>query len=170
MLGCNQSSEQLSIDEIEHIKKTIIKRNNKHAQDLKDLNYPEILTFYANVEDYIVSGDGYYWGDYKTTDGIWHDFTNGVKKVHKWEFFNHKVHVFSENVATFFVAFDHERVEGNGNNTKGHCSFLYSVKKIDGDWKAVAVNSTYNFGVYDDNGEVRKWWLKYSPENRNRQE
>jgi hypothetical protein len=70
MLGCNQSSEQLSIDEIEHIKKTIIKRNNKHAQDLKDLNYPEILTFYANVEDYIVSGDGYYWGDYKTTDAF----------------------------------------------------------------------------------------------------
>ena len=168
MLGCSQQSQQLSTNEIEQIKKTIIERTNKLAQDLKDLNYPEIMTFYANIEDYILSGDGYYWGDYKTTDGIWHDFTKGVKKVQKWDFYNYKVHVFSKDVAYCFVEFDHER--GIENTTKGHGCFAFSMQKIDGDWKAVTVHVTHNFGVYHENGEVRKWWLKYSPENRKEQE
>jgi hypothetical protein len=170
ILGCSQQSEQLSVDEIEQIKKTIIERSNKHAQDLEDLNYPEIMTFYADIDDYIVFGDGYYWGDYKTIDGIWHDFTVGVKKVEKFDFFNHKIHVFSKDVASCFVEFDHERIDGNGNTTKGHGSFSFSMQNIDGDWKAVSSNATHNFNVYDENGEVRKWWLYYSPENRKEEE
>lgn len=170
ILGCSQQSEQLSINEIEQIKKTIIERSNKHAQDLKNLDYQEIMTFYADIDDYIGFGDGYYWGDYKTIDGIWHDFTAGVKKVEKFDFFNHKIHVFSEDVASCLLEFYNERIDANGNTTKGHGCFSFSMQKIDGDWKAVTSHVTHNYGVYDENGEVRKWWLYYSPENRQKKE
>ncbi len=170
LFGCNQQNKELSADEIDQIKNAIIERTNKHAQDLKNLNYKEIMTFYANIDDQIIFGDGYYWGDYKTIDGIWHDFTVGVKKVEKFDFYNHKVHVFSADVASCLLEFNHERIDANGDTTKGHGSFAYSMQKTDGDWKAVTANVTHNFNAYDENGEIRKWWLYYSPENRKKEE
>ena len=59
MLGCGQQLEQLSIDEIEQIKNDIIKRSEKHANDLVNLDYKSVMTFYS--EDLIVFGDGNYW-------------------------------------------------------------------------------------------------------------
>ncbi len=170
LFGCNPQNEELSTNEIEQIKNAIIERSNKHAQDLKNLNYQEIMTFYADIDDHIVFGDGYYWGDYKTINDIWHDFTAGVKKVEKFDFFNHKVHVFSEDFASCLVEFYNERIGGSGDTTKGHGCFSYSLQKIDEDWKAVTTHVTHNYNVYDENGEVRKWWLHYSPENRKKEE
>ena len=69
VLGCSQQLKQLSIDEVEQVKNDIIKRSEKHASDLENLDYKSVMTFYA--EDLIVFGDGYYWGDYLTMDGVW---------------------------------------------------------------------------------------------------
>jgi hypothetical protein len=30
----------------------------------------------------------------------------------------------------------------------------------------VTMHVTHNYDVFDEIGAVRKWWLKYSPENR----
>jgi hypothetical protein len=166
LFGCHQSDNQLSADAIVQIKSDIIKRSERHAQDLQNLDYKGIMTFYGNVEDHIVFGDGYYWGDYKTIDGVWRDFAGGVKKVLKWEFYNPKIHVFSADAASCLVEFYHERIDGNGDTTKGHGCFSFGMRKIDGDWKAVTTHVTHNYDVFDDKGEIRKWWLKYSPENR----
>lgn len=164
--GLCQQAEQLSADEIAQIKSDIIRRSEKHAKDLMNLDYKAVMTFYGDVEDFIVFADGYYWGDYKTVDGIWKDFTRSVKKVLNWEFFNPKIHVFSKNIASCLVEFYHERIEGSGDTTKGHGCFSFGMQKIDGDWKAVTMHVTHNYDVFDETGAVRKWWLKYSPENR----
>ena len=68
VFGCSQQSDQLSTAEIEQIKNDIIKRSEKHASDLENLDYKSVMSFYA--KDHIVFGDGYYWGDYGTIDGI----------------------------------------------------------------------------------------------------
>ena len=64
--SCNQEDEKLSAAEIAQIKREIIKRSEKHVSDLKNLDYKPVMTFYANTQDFIVFGDGYYWGDYLT--------------------------------------------------------------------------------------------------------
>ena len=164
--GLCQQPGQLSAKEIEGIKSDIIRRAENHAKDLKNLDYKAVMTFYGDVDDFIVFGDGYYWGDYKTIDGIWKDFTGGVKKVLKWEFYNPKIHVFSRNVASCLAEFYHERVNATGDTTKGHGCFSFGMKQIDGDWKAVTMHVTHNYDLFDETGAIRKWWLKYSPENR----
>ena len=171
LLGCCQQGlcqkeGRLSAAEIAQIKNDIIKRSEKHAKDLMNLDYKEVMTFYGDVDDFIIFGDGYYWGDYKTVDGVWKDFTGWVKKMLKWDFYNPKIHVFSKDVASCLVEFYHERIEANGDTTKGHGCFSFGMQKIEGDWKVVTMHVTHNYNVYDGAGEIRKWWLKYSPENR----
>src|SRR5262245_26647757 len=105
--GCNQQSNKLSPDEIAKIEKDIIDRSEKHASDLENLDYKAVMSFYA--EDLIVFGDGYYWGDYLTMDGVWKNILGegGWKKMLKWDLQNHKVHVFSSDAASYLVEFDH---------------------------------------------------------------
>jgi ketosteroid isomerase-like protein len=164
--GMCQEERQLSAKEVAQIKSDIIKRAERNAQDLRNLNYKAVMTFYADVDDFIVFGDGYYWGDYKTIDGIWKDFTGGVKKMLKWDLSNPKIHVFSKTVASSLVEFYHERINGSGDTTKGHGCFSLGMQKIDEDWKVVTMHVTHNYDLFDSTGAMRKWWLKYSPENR----
>src|SRR5688572_17953756 len=96
--GLCQQKGQLSADEIAQIKSDIIKRSEKHAKDLIKLDHKAVMTFYGDIDDFVVFGDGYYWGDYKTIDGIWKDFTGNVKKVLKWDFYNPKIHVFTKDI------------------------------------------------------------------------
>lgn len=166
LLGCNQQEEPLSADEIAQIKNDIIKRSEKNARDLENLDYKAVMTFYGDVDDFVVFGDGYYWGDYKTIDGIWKDFTGGVKQMLKWEVYNPKIHVFSKDAASCLVEFYHERIEAKGDTTKGHGCFSFGMQKMDEDWKVVTMHVTHNYNVFDKKGEIRKWWLKYSPKNR----
>ncbi|QJW90179.1 SnoaL-like domain-containing protein [Spirosoma taeanense] len=161
-----QPEKPLSAQEIAQIKNDIIRRAEKNAQDLRNRDYKAVMTFYADIDDFIIFGDGYYWGDYKTIDGIWKDFTGGVKKMLKWDFYNPKIHVFSRDVASCLVEFYNERIEANGDTTKGHGCFSFGMQKIDSNWKVVTMHVTHNYNVFDSTGAVRKWWLKYSPEAR----
>lgn len=161
-----QQKKQLSDAEITQIKSDIIKRSEKLTQALRDLDYKGIMSFYADTDDFVVFGDGYYWGDYKTIDGIWKDFTTYVQKMLKWDLYNPKIHVFSKDVASCLVEFYNERIEYGGDTTKGHGCLSFAMQKINGDWKAVTMHVTHNYNVYDSTGAVRKWWLDYSPENR----
>jgi len=65
----NQNNYLLT--KIAQIKSDIIKRSEKHASDLENLDYTSVMTFYANNPDSTVFGDGYHWGDYLTIDGLW---------------------------------------------------------------------------------------------------
>ncbi len=161
--SCSQKEEKLSAAEIAKIKNEIINRSEKHASDLENMDYKSVMTFYANTEDFIVFGDGYYWGDYLTMDGIWKDIlVGGWKKMLKWDLKNHKVHVFSKDAASYLVEFDHEHLDDNGDTIRSSGCFTYGMQKIDGEWKAVTAHVSHiPFRTNDD-----KWWSKYSPENR----
>jgi len=56
--SCSQNEEKLSAAEIAQIKNDIVKRSEKHASDLENMDYKSVMTFYANTEDFIVFGDG----------------------------------------------------------------------------------------------------------------
>jgi len=56
--GLCQQEGQLSAEEIAQIKSDIIKRAERNAQDLRNLDHKAIMTFYADVNDFIVFGDG----------------------------------------------------------------------------------------------------------------
>lgn len=127
LLGCSKQNEKLSASEIDQIRNTIIERTNKLAQDLENLNYQEIMTFYADIDDHIVFGDGYYWGDYKTVDGIWHDVCEGFEKGATFEFDNHKVHVFSKDIASCLVEFFSESIEANGDTAIAHGCYSFGM-------------------------------------------
>lgn len=75
------------------------------------------MNYYVN-EDYIVFGDGKYWGDYNTVDDIWGSALPAWKAIMKWELKNHKVHVFSREAAIDYVEWEHERIEEKGDTTK----------------------------------------------------
>jgi ketosteroid isomerase-like protein len=161
MVGCTQQSTTLSPDEIVKIENEIIMRSEKHASDLKNLDYKSVMTFYA--KDLIMFGDGYYWGDYLTTDGIWKDLLGGSwKKMLKWDLQNHQVHVFSKDAASYLVEFDHAHLIENGDTVRSSGCFTYGMQKIDDEWKAVTVHISHiPVRTTDD-----KWWSKYSPSKR----
>jgi hypothetical protein len=170
LAGCGQQEGKLSAEEITQIKNDIIKSSEKHAQDLVNLDYKEVMKFYGDVEDHILFGDGFYWGDYLSVDGIWRDFTGGVKKMMKWDLKNHKIHVFSKSAASYLVEFDNERIEGSGDTTKVTGCFSYGMQKIDGRWKAVTGHVTHNYKQgYGANGD-KNWWKYYSPKQRKNSE
>jgi ketosteroid isomerase-like protein len=164
LLCCSQQSEQLSVDEIEQIKNEIITRSEKYASDLENMDYESVMTFYS--KDLIAFGDGYYWGDYLTVDGVWKDLLkDGVwEKILKWDLQNHKIHVHSKNAASYLVEFDHEHLIENGDTVLSSGSFTYGMQKIDGEWKAVTANVTHIPVRTDD----EKWWSKYTPSKRSR--
>jgi hypothetical protein len=174
LLICSQQkvyaqNSQLSDKEIDQIKNEIIERAEKQADDLQNLDYEEIMTFYADVDDFIVFGDGYYWGDYITIDLLWKGFTKGFKQ-NTWEFSNPKIHVFSKDIASLLVEFDHERIQ-DGEPKGGHGCFSFGMQKIDGDWKAVTMHVTHNYYFYDENATFEnKWWINLMPENREKKD
>ena len=61
----NQTAEELSNNEIEQIKTEVIGSIANHIEVLKRLDYEEAMKFYTK-ENYIVFGDGKYWGDYSS--------------------------------------------------------------------------------------------------------
>lgn len=164
MFGCNQNEQKLSADEISRIKNEIIGRSEKHARDLENLDYKSVMTFYANIDDFIVFGDGYYWGDYQTIDGVWNEILGkgGWKKMLKWDLKNHQIHVFSRNAASYLVEFDHEHLSATGDTARSSGCFTYGMQKIDGDWKAVTAHVSH----IPERSDAEQWWSKYSPANR----
>ncbi len=162
LVGCSQQSEQISTDEIEQIKNDIIMRSEKHAADLENMDFNSVMTFYS--KDLIGYGDGYYWGDYMTTYGIWQDILEkgGWKKILKWDLQNHKIHVFSKEAASYMVEFDHEHLVENGDTIRSSGCFTYGMQKFDGEWKAVTAHVSH-IPMRTDN---EKWWSKYSPLKR----
>jgi len=162
VISCSQQSGKLSNNEIEQIKNEIIARSEKQAHDLENLDYKSVMMFYA--KDLIVFGDGYYWGDYLTMDGIWKDILGegGWKKMLKWDLQNHKIHVYSKNAASYLVEFDHEHLNKKGDTIRSSGCFTYGMQKINGEWKAVTVHVSHiPFRTKED-----KWWSKYSPSRR----
>jgi hypothetical protein len=57
------------------------------------------MKFYGDVDDHIVFGDEYYWGDYSTIDGIW-------KRISWWsnknDLNNQKIQCFLKNCRIVF--------------------------------------------------------------------
>ena len=158
VLGCSQQSKQLPVDEVEQITNDIIKRSERHASDLEILDYKSVMTFYS--DDLIVFGDGYYWGDYSTMNGIWRDILEKKwKKMLKWDLQNHKVHVFSRDAASYLVEFDHIHIAVNGDTARSSGCFAYGMQKIDGEWKAVTAHVTH---IPFRTNDV-KWWSEYPP-------
>lgn len=164
VLSCNSKERKLSAGEIEKIKSEIISRSEKHASDLENLDYKSVMTFYANTDDFIVFGDGYYWGDYLTIDGLWKDILgkDGWKKMLKWDLKNHKVHVFSKDAASYLVEFDHAHIDATGDTARSSGCFTYGMQKIDGEWKAVTAHVSHIPERTNDD----KWWSQYSPDKR----
>ncbi|MEP7375275.1 MAG: hypothetical protein ABI675_17880 [Chitinophagaceae bacterium] len=164
IVGCQSKGEKLSQDEIAKIKNDIITRSEKHASDLENMDYNAVMTFYENSDSTVIFGDGYYWGDYKTIDGIWGDIVgkNGWKKILYWNLKNHKVHVFSKEAASYLVEFDHMHITPEGDTAGSSGCFTYGMQKIEGNWKAVTVHVSH-IPVRDT---IEKWWYIYSPERR----
>jgi ketosteroid isomerase-like protein len=163
LYSCRQKEEKLSVAEMTQIKSDIIKRSEKHASDLENLDYKAVMTFYANTEDFIVFGDGYYWGDYLTMDLLWKDILEREwKKVVKWDLKNHKVHVFSRDAASYLVEFDHIHIAANGDTGRSTGCFTYGMQKNNGDWKAVTAHVSH----IPERSDEEKWWSKFSPANR----
>ncbi len=160
--GCNQQPHKLSAEEIAQIERDIIARSEKHASDLENLDHKSVMTFYA--EDFILFGDGYYWGDYLTIDGVWRGILGegGWKKMLKWDLQNHKVHVFSRDAASYLVEFDHEHLIDNGDTVRSSGNFSYGMQRIDGEWKAVTAHVSHIPSRTNDD----KWWSVYSPSKR----
>jgi ketosteroid isomerase-like protein len=160
--SCRQKDGTLSTSEITQIKNDIITRSEKHASDLENLDHKSVMTFYA--KDLIVFGDGYYWGDYLTMDGIWKDILGegGWKKMLKWDLQNHKIYVFSKSAASYLVEFDHEHLDSKGDTIRSSGCFTYGMQKIGSEWKAATAHVSHiPFRTND-----AKWWSIYSPENR----
>ncbi len=164
LTSCAQKDEKLSADEVAQIKNDIVRRSEKHANDLENLDHKAVMTFYANTPDFICFGDGYYWGDYLTVEGAWNEILGegGWKKMLKWDLQNHKVHVFSRSAASYLVEFDHEHLDENGDTVRSSGCFTYGMQKIEREWKAVTVHVSHIPLRTDDD----KWWSKYSPSKR----
>src|SRR5680860_1061434 len=55
IFGCNQPEEELPSDKKMQIKKDIIRVSEKHAQDLVNKDFEEVMKFYGDDKNYIFS-------------------------------------------------------------------------------------------------------------------
>ncbi len=165
--SCRQKERNLSGSEIAQIKNDIIKKSEKHASDLENHDLKAVLTFYADTADFVIFGDGYYWGDYQTAEGVLNGMVgkDGWRKMLKWDLRNHKVYVFSENAASHLVEFDHEHLDTGGDTIRSSGCFTYGMQKIRGEWKAVTVHVSH----IPNRTTEEKWWSIYSPQNRKKE-
>ncbi|WP_373518948.1 nuclear transport factor 2 family protein [Pricia sp.] len=174
-LGCNQNMEELSSDKIVRVKKDIIRVSEKHAQDLVNKDFEEVMKFYGDDKNFIIFGDGYYWGGHEIVEGIWKEFLGDKKKMLKWDLKNHKIYVFSNDAVSYLVEFNNERVEETGDTTIVTGCFTYGMRKIEDQWKAVTVHISHNYKPgygfershvgYDAEKNGRNWWKYYSTED-----
>lgn len=136
IISCNSTEKPLSQNKRELIKAEVISSIENHVQDIINQDYQEVMKFYVK-DDYILFGDGTYWGDYKTVDDIWGTWLPRWKKIAKWDLKNHKVLVFSEEGAIDYVEWIHERIEENGDTTKAYGSWAWTMQKFPEGWKSV---------------------------------
>jgi hypothetical protein len=172
--SCIQQDYNLSNEEIEQIKREIIKVSEKYARDQVNKDYEEVMKFHGDVDDNFIFGDGYYWGDYSTIDRIWKGFLGGRIKMIKTNLKNHKIHVFSKNAASYLVEYENERVNANGDTIMVSVCFSYRMEKINDKWKAVTAHVSHNikpgYGFernhvgYDAINRGKGWWNYHSPE------
>jgi len=145
--SCNDSEKTLTQEEKEQIKTEVINSIENHVKDIVNQDYDEVMKFYVK-DDYILFGDGAYWGDYKTVDDIWGTWLPRWKKITKWELKNHKVHVFSRDAAIDYVEWTHERTEENGDTTKAYGFWVWGLQSYPEGWKSVnaAIDHIYTAG------------------------
>jgi hypothetical protein len=152
MVSCNQTEKPLSEDEKEQIKVEVIASIEKHVEDIISQDYNEVMKFYVK-ENYILFGDGNYWGDYTTVDNIWGTWLPKWKEITLWNLKNHKVHVFSRDAAIDYVEWEHERIEENGDTTKAYGSWAWGMQRYQEGWKSVsaAIDHRYTAGPNANN-------------------
>lgn len=143
LFSCNQLEKPLSVEDKEKIKKEIITVHGIHIQDLMNLDYEKVMTFYP--KEHIIFGDGEYWGDYNTIDKIWKGFTEEVRDMIKFNLDNHQVFIHNRNVASYLVEFENWRVEGNGDTTKVQGCFSYGMEKFSDGWKIIGQHVSHNY-------------------------
>lgn len=143
--ACKEQHGEMSPEEINELKNEIITSYEKHIDDLIRLDYDALMPYYINSEEFVLFGDGNYWGGYETGDEIWKSFTADVDTMLSWDLSNHHVYLFSRDAASYLVEFDNVRVEANGDTTKVNGCFSYGMQKIDGDWKVATVHVTHNY-------------------------
>lgn len=142
--GCCRD-KPLTEEEKAEIKKEIIISYEKHINDLVHLDFPEIMKYYADVDDHILFGDGHYWGDRSKVESIWKNFTSSVDTMLYFKLKNHYVHVFTRDVASYLVEFDNVRVKGDGDTIKVKGCFSYGMQRFPDGWKVVTTQVTHHY-------------------------
>lgn len=147
LVSCNSVEEPLTREEKEKIKAEVISDIEQHVSDIISQDYNKVMQFYVK-EDYILFGDGTYWGDYTRIDNIWKTWLPKWKAITKWTMKNHKVHVYSRNAAVDYVEWEHERIEENGDTTRAYGFWVWGMQRYPKGWKSVnaAVDHRYIAG------------------------
>ncbi len=147
IMSCNSTEDSLSPKQKEQIKSEVISSIEKHVGDIISQDYNKVMQFYVK-DDYVLFGDGTYWGDYKTIDTIWKTWLPKWKAITKWNMKNHKVHVYSINAAVDFVEWEHERIEENGDTTRAYGFWVWGMQRFPDGWKSInaAVDHRYTAG------------------------
>ena len=147
IVSCNSTEKSLTLKEKEQIKTEVISSIEKHVSDIISRDYNKVMQFYVK-DDYVLFGDGNFWGDYATIDDIWKTWLPKWQIITKWSMKNHKVHVYSKNAAVDFVEWEHERIEENGDTTRAHGFWVWGMERFPEGWKSVnaAVDHRYTAG------------------------
>lgn len=137
LVSCNSVEQPLTEEEKEKIKDEVIADIEKHVKDIVAQDYEKVMPFYVK-EDYILYGDGKYWGDYETIDNIWKKALSEWKVIKKWDMKNHKVYVYSRDAAVDYVEWEHERINADGDTTRGYGSWVWGMKRFPEGWRSVS--------------------------------
>ncbi len=82
VVSCNHTDTPLTKEEKEPIKFEVINSIENHVEDIINQDYDEVMRFYVK-DDFILFGDGTYWGDYETVDEIWGNLAAPMEKNYK---------------------------------------------------------------------------------------
>jgi hypothetical protein len=142
--SCNSAEKPLNSKEKEQVKSEVIASLEKHVGDIVNMDYDKVMPFYVK-EDYVLFGDGKYWGDYSTIDDIWKKCFSSWKVIIKWKMKNHKVHVYSKNSAVDYVEWEHARIGENGDTAKAYGFWVWGMQRFPEGWRSVnaAVDHRY---------------------------
>ena len=154
IISCNSTEKHLTPKEDEKVKAEVISSIEKHVKDIISQDYNKVMQFY-NKDNYVIYGDGKYWGDYSAIDGIWKKWLPRWQAITKWIPKDHKVYVYSKDEAVVIMGWDHERIEEDGEVVKAYGSFVWGMQRFTDGWKSIymVVDHRYTAGPWPN---VRK--------------
>ena len=116
-----------------------------YVEAIKQLDYEAAGEFWANVEDFVIAGDGALTAGYDAWMSQVKGTIDATAQVNSIEVFNPHIYVLARDAAAYSMEFAWSMTSTEGDPSNAHGSWTYVFKHLDGRWRVVHSAGTHLF-------------------------